>query len=106
MDGTRNSSDDQAFPEDDQQLTPPHGDELRSGQTFGRTDRYANVDDKVANREQSIVEKGSSGGDDVAMPTITGDGLARGGDAIVQDRVTLGRDLDGDDEDPVDRRAP
>jgi|tagenome__1003787_1003787.scaffolds.fasta_scaffold20385627_1 hypothetical protein len=26
-------------------VTPPHGDELRSEATFGRTDRYANADD-------------------------------------------------------------
>jgi hypothetical protein len=33
-------------PEVDQgDLTPPHGDELRSEETFGRTDRYATKDD-------------------------------------------------------------
>ena len=35
---------------DEQDLTPPHGDELRSEETFGRTDRYANVDDATAER--------------------------------------------------------
>jgi len=30
--------------EADRDLTPPHGDELRSEITFGRTDRYANAD--------------------------------------------------------------
>jgi hypothetical protein len=29
-------------------LTPPHGDELVSEATFGRTDRYANQDDPEA----------------------------------------------------------
>ena len=35
---------------DEQDLTPPHGDELRSEETFGRTDRYSNVDDADAER--------------------------------------------------------
>jgi hypothetical protein len=35
-------------------LTPPHGDELRSEGTFGRTDRYANQDDPDA--ESPVVE--------------------------------------------------
>ena len=29
-------------------LTPPHGDELRSEESFGRTDRYTNQDDPDA----------------------------------------------------------
>jgi hypothetical protein len=33
---------------DEQDLTPPHGDDLRSEETFGRTDRYTNVDDAEA----------------------------------------------------------
>ena len=35
---------------DAQDLTPPHGDDLRSEETFGRTDRYTNVDDDEAGR--------------------------------------------------------
>ena len=30
----------------DNDVTPPHGNELRSEVTFGRTDRYTNVDDE------------------------------------------------------------
>jgi hypothetical protein len=41
---------------DEQDLTPPHGDELREEVTFGRTDRYANVDDKSATRERQFDE--------------------------------------------------
>jgi hypothetical protein len=37
---------------DEQDLTPPHGDDLRSEETFGRTDRYTNVDDDEAGRRQ------------------------------------------------------
>lgn len=37
---------------DEQDLTPPHGDELRSEETFGRTDRYTNVDDATAQPEK------------------------------------------------------
>jgi len=34
------------------ELTPPHGDELRSEETFGRSDRYSNIDDASAKRER------------------------------------------------------
>ena len=37
---------------DEQDFTPPHGDDLRSEETFGRTDRYTNVDDDEAGRRQ------------------------------------------------------
>lgn len=37
---------------DEGELTPPHGDELRSEATFGRTDRYSNIDDAAAKREE------------------------------------------------------
>jgi hypothetical protein len=39
---------------DEQDLTPPHGDDLRSEDTFGRTDRYTNVDDDEA--QHAIIE--------------------------------------------------
>jgi hypothetical protein len=39
---------------DDHELTPPHGDELRDEITFGRTDRYANLDDETASRERAL----------------------------------------------------
>jgi hypothetical protein len=35
---------------DEQDLTPPHGDALREEVTFGRTDRYANLDDETRER--------------------------------------------------------
>jgi len=38
--------------ESDQDLTAPHGDELRSEVTFGRSDRYTNVDDENAANQQ------------------------------------------------------
>ena len=41
-------------------MTPPHGDELRSEVTFGRTDRYTNVDDEEAAREQPVEDPESS----------------------------------------------
>jgi hypothetical protein len=45
----------QSTPEVDRgDLTPPHGDELRSEGTFGRTDRYANQDDPDA--ESPVLE--------------------------------------------------
>jgi hypothetical protein len=34
------------------------------------------------------------------------DAIGRDGDTIVQDSVTTGRPLEGEDRDPVDRRAP
>ena len=37
---------------DEGELTPPHGDELRSEETFGRTDRYSNIDDAAAKRKE------------------------------------------------------
>ena len=48
----------QRFPEDDHKVTPPHGDELRSSETFGRTDRYANVDDKDADKTKKKPPRG------------------------------------------------
>jgi hypothetical protein len=35
-------------------LTPPHGDDLRDEETFGRTDRYSNIDDADAARERPV----------------------------------------------------
>jgi hypothetical protein len=37
---------------DEQDLTPPHGDDLRDEVTFGRSDRYANLDDEDATRKR------------------------------------------------------
>ena len=45
---------------DEGELTPPHGDELRSEETFGRTDRYANIDDASAKRERDKRESGEA----------------------------------------------
>ena len=45
--------------EREKDLTPPHGDELRGEVTFGRTDRYANVDDEHARREQPVEDPGA-----------------------------------------------
>ena len=39
---------------DEGDLTPPQGDELRSEETFGRTDRYTNIDDTDASREERL----------------------------------------------------
>ena len=39
---------------DEGDLTPPQGDDLRSEETFGRTDRYTNVDDDEASREERL----------------------------------------------------
>jgi hypothetical protein len=39
---------------DSEDLTPPHGDELRSEETFGRTDRYTNIDDADATRREDL----------------------------------------------------
>ena len=39
---------------DEGHLTPPQGDDLRSEETFGRTDRYTNVDDDEASREERL----------------------------------------------------
>ncbi len=71
------------FPEDDTQLTPPHGDELR--QEGG---------------ENSAVESAETvrGG--------TAETAGRNGDTIVQDHITQGQPLDGEEGDDVDRRAP
>jgi hypothetical protein len=41
------------LPRDEQDVTPPHGDELRSEVTFGRTDRYTNVDEEAADRPEA-----------------------------------------------------
>jgi hypothetical protein len=42
---------------DEGELTPPHGDELRSEESFGRTDRYSNIDDQDATREAADPEE-------------------------------------------------
>lgn len=47
-DKERMGKEDDPLPRDEQDVTPPHGDELRSEATFGRTDRYTNVDDEGA----------------------------------------------------------
>lgn len=44
-------ADDGTLLERDNNVSPPHGDELREEVTFGRTDRYSNVDEQ-ATREQ------------------------------------------------------
>jgi hypothetical protein len=44
---------DEPLPRDQQDVTPPHGDELRSEATFGRTDRSTNVDDEAADRTEA-----------------------------------------------------
>jgi hypothetical protein len=43
---------DEPLHSDEGDLTPPHGDELRSEETFGRTDRYTNIDDADAARQE------------------------------------------------------
>lgn len=43
---------DEPLHSDEGDLTPPQGDELRSEETFGRTDRYANIDDTEAARRE------------------------------------------------------
>jgi len=43
---------DEPLHSDEGDLTPPQGDELRSEETFGRTDRYTNIDDADAAREE------------------------------------------------------
>jgi hypothetical protein len=45
---------DEPMPADERDLTPPHGDELREEVTFGRTDRYSNIDDHDATRERPL----------------------------------------------------
>lgn len=101
--------DEEPFPRDEQDLTPPHGDELRSEVTFGRTDRYSNLDEEEAARTEQTPEK-------PAPPPATNTGetpgsanadvIGRGGDTIVQDRITLGRPVEGEQPDEVDRKAP
>ena len=100
---------DEPIHSDEGELTPPHGDELRSEETFGRTDRYSNVEDRDATRElvrndrrkrSPATNMGETLGG--ARPEITG----RGGDTIVQDSVTLGRPEEGEDAPDIDRRAP
>ena len=54
----RPSKEDEPLRESDRELTPPHGDELREEITFGRTDRYANLDDENATREQPVEDPG------------------------------------------------
>ena len=49
-----NEAADEPIHSDEGELTPPHGDELRSEETFGRTDRYSNIDDASSKREQDI----------------------------------------------------
>ena len=53
-------SDDEAARAAGNDMTPPHGDELRSEVTFGRTDRYTNVDDQEAAREQPVEDPEAS----------------------------------------------
>jgi len=48
---------DETLRESERDLTPPHGDELRSEVTFGRSDRYSNVDDENAARSQPALEE-------------------------------------------------
>ena len=49
------------FPElTNKEMTPPHGDELRSEVTFGRTDRYSNVDEEEATRELPVEDPEAS----------------------------------------------
>ncbi|HTL44854.1 MAG TPA: hypothetical protein VL262_11005 [Vicinamibacterales bacterium] len=43
---------DEPLHSDEGDLTPPQGDELRSEETFGRTDRYTNIDDTEAARQE------------------------------------------------------
>ena len=45
---------DEPLHSDEGDLTPPQGDELRSEETFGRTDRYTNIDDADASREERL----------------------------------------------------
>jgi hypothetical protein len=45
---------DERLQRDDGDLTPPHGDDLRAEETFGRTDRYSNLDDEAADREKNL----------------------------------------------------
>jgi hypothetical protein len=47
---------DEEMLEADKDVTPPHGDELRSEIAFGRTDRYANADGD-AHGEQAAPEE-------------------------------------------------
>lgn len=100
--------DERPFPHDDRDLTPPHGDELRAEETFGRTDRYSNVDDESADRTEREPERpaapGSTSGE--TLGSARADVIGRGGDTIVQDRITHGRPIDGEEPDEVDRRAP
>jgi hypothetical protein len=108
VDETKSGSDEQRFPADDHELTPPHGDELRSSETFGRTDRYANVDDATADKTENVTEQGGAVGS-FSGETLGGpkaNVIGRGGDAIVQDRITSGRPLEGEEPDDVHRRAP
>ena len=107
-DQQQNDSDEQQLPANDDDLTPPQGDDLRSSATFGRSDRHANEDDEPADKTQDVSEQGP------ALGTVSGETLGgakpevigRGGDTIVQDRITLGRPLEGETPDDVDRRAP
>jgi hypothetical protein len=48
---------DETLRESERDLTPPHGDQLRSEVTFGRTDRYSNVDDENAARQPPAPEE-------------------------------------------------
>jgi len=48
---------DDTLRDSDRDMTPPHGDELRSEVTFGRSDRYTNVDDENAARQQPAAEQ-------------------------------------------------
>jgi hypothetical protein len=50
------SAADEPLHSDEGDLTPPQGDALRSEETFGRTDRYSNIDDSDAARERSPMQ--------------------------------------------------
>jgi hypothetical protein len=104
----QNDSDEQQLPANDRDLTPPRGDDLRSSATFGRADRHANADDATAGKTQEISDQGPALGT-VSRETLGSakpEVIGRGGDTIVQDRITLGRPLEGETSDDVDRRAP
>ena len=100
---------DEPLHSDEGALTPPHGDELRSEETFGRTDRYTNIDDRDADRQEVRRDRGEGApatnmGETIGgpRPEVTG----RDGDTIVQDSITTGRPLEGEDAPDIDRRAP
>ena len=63
-----NDTADEPLRDDHTELTPPHGDALRGEATFGRTDRYTNIDDEDASREEPadpIDDREADAGSDV-----------------------------------------